>query len=110
MYNYAIQGFATGFCVPIAVLCMWHRIRDVDGLTMVNTVHDSACTEVAQDRVEDLKALAALWGDDTMRYCKEIYGIDFTVPLEVETKIGTHWAGKDCEEHVHVTEPTRKAV
>ena len=38
IYNYPIQGFATGEIIPIALVCFWHRTRDLR-VTIFNSVH-----------------------------------------------------------------------
>lgn len=107
VYNYAIQGFATGFCVPIGVICLWHRTLGDKGIQLINTVHDSVVAELAKSAKKAFTEIVPIaLGDDVLRYCSDIYGVDFIVPLEIETKIGEHWADKEqCETFVEQVMP-----
>ncbi len=93
IYNYPIQSIATADVVPIGVVCLWHRMSSAGMQSfMVNTVHDSAIAEVHPDEVELYKELGEqAFIADTYKYLKDCYGIDWTVPLEVETVLGPFW-------------------
>jgi len=95
VYNYPIQALATAEIIPIALVYLWHGIRE-RGLEsvvhIVNTVHDSAVCEVHPSAVEEFTKLAQ-WAFTTAvyNYLERVYGMDFDVPLGVGLKIGTHW-------------------
>lgn len=96
IYNYPIQSLATADIVPIGVVCLWHRMKS-SGMQsfMINTIHDSAIAEIApgeEQQYEELGKQAFI--DDTYQYLKKCYGIDFNVPLEVETVISENWKDK----------------
>lgn len=100
--NYDIQDLATGEIVPIAVVYLWHRLREagIDELAkIVNLVHDSAPTEVHPSVKEQYKSIAKhAFTHDVYQYLSRIYGIEFDrVPLGVGIKIGEHW-GEGTEE------------
>jgi DNA polymerase I-like protein with 3'-5' exonuclease and polymerase domains len=94
--NYPVQGFATAEIIPIAVVYFWHRSKDLQ-MFLVNTIHDSIISELPpeeQEQFEDLSRQCLI--DDVYFYLSEVYGIDFTVPLGCETKVGDYWSlGKE---------------
>jgi len=92
--NYPIQYLATGEIVPIGCIYMWHEMkaRQMQSI-MVNTVHDSVITEEHPDESEELTTLAEkAFGEDVIQYLNKVYGIDFDVPLELDTETYTHWS------------------
>ena len=92
--NYPVQSFATADIVPIGVVYQWHLIRVADLRSfLVNTVHDSAIGEVHPDEVEIYEAIGEYAHVDLVyKYLKEVYDVDFNVPLEVEAEFSTNWA------------------
>jgi DNA polymerase I-like protein with 3'-5' exonuclease and polymerase domains len=100
--NYPVQALATAEIIPIALVYLWHRIG-VAGLDefmrIVNTVHDSAPTEVHPDYVDHFRTLAKdAFTTDVYKYVERVYGIkEFPVPLGVGLKYGEH-LGEGTEE------------
>ena len=94
--NYPIQYFATGEIIPVAVTMLWHRLRAAEARTyLVNTIHDSAIAEVAPEEGELFDDLAVQsFTTDVYVYLKDVYGIDFDVPLAAEVKMSTNWADR----------------
>ena len=92
--NYPVQSLATADIVPIGVTFQWHLMRVAQMVSfLINTIHDSAIGEVHPEE----KALFAAIGeyahvDLVYTYLKDVYGIDFNVPLEAEVKYGSNWA------------------
>lgn len=100
--NYPIQALATAEIVPVAIVYLWHRIREAgleDKIKIVNTVHDSVPCEIHPDAAEGFKRLAKqAFTADTYHYMSRVYGIEFDrVPLGVGVKIGPAW-GQGPEE------------
>jgi DNA polymerase I-like protein with 3'-5' exonuclease and polymerase domains len=95
--NYPIQYLATGEIIPIAVTYLWHRLREAGAATkIVNTVHDSAIAEVHPSETELYQELVVkAFTDDVYNYLREVYGIDFNVPLEAEVKVQHNWSDSD---------------
>ena len=97
VYNYPVQALATAEIIPIALVHFWYRTRDME-LFIVNSVHDSIICEVPENEIElfgvsVVKALTT----DVYEYLSKVYHIDFTVPLGVGIKMGTHWSEADQE-------------
>ena len=96
VYNYPVQALATAEIIPLAVTFLWQRLKDA-GLqskaSIVNTVHDSAILEVDRDYVEQVQEIAmAAFTTDVYKYMKDIYNIDFIVPLGCGINVAEHWS------------------
>jgi len=95
VYNYPIQALATAEIIPIALVYLWHRIRECkleEHVFIVNTVHDSAPCEVREGKEPEFIDLAKqTFTLDVYNYLDRVYGLDFNVPLGIGLKIGTHW-------------------
>ena len=89
--NYPVQHFATAEIIPIAVAYLWHAMSSMESY-LVNTIHDSVIAELHPDEQEQFReyskhAFCAL----VYHYLKEVYDVEFNVPLGVGCKIGEHW-------------------
>jgi DNA polymerase I-like protein with 3'-5' exonuclease and polymerase domains len=110
--NYPIQALATAEIVPIAVVYLWHRLREagIDHLArIINLVHDSAPTEVHPSVIETYKQIAKrTFTADVYEYLDKVYKMDFSrVPLGVGLKVGEHW-GEGLEESWDVYKDSRE--
>lgn len=93
VYNYPVQAFATAEIIPIAVRSLYERLRGMDGVRLVNTVHDSVIVEADYGAVGAIRdAAIKAFGTDVYSYLTGIYGYDFRVPLGCGITIGTHWS------------------
>ncbi len=94
--NYGIQHFATAEIIPIAITYLWHAMRTMKSF-LVNTIHDSAIAELhpkehKQFQEYSLHAFTTL----VYHYLKEVYNVEFNVPLGIGVKIGKYWGeGKE---------------
>lgn len=93
VYNYPIQAFATAEIIPVALYCLWQRLRGCDGVRFVNTVHDSVILEVDPAQLGRVREAAiSAFGSDVYEYLRNIYGYEFSVPLGCGITAGTHWS------------------
>lgn len=92
IFNYPVQGFATGEIIPIAVVHAWYRLRDLN-VRFVLTIHDSVVLEIGPDvdRTMLRSVLAECFTVDVYRFLKRIYNYDFWIPMGSEIKIGPVW-------------------
>lgn len=91
IYNYPIQGFATGEIIPIALVYFWHRTRHLRVRTFA-TIHDSIAAKVHKDDVEEAMAISKqALTMDVYEFLQRVYNYKFTVPLGVGIKVGSHW-------------------
>jgi DNA polymerase I-like protein with 3'-5' exonuclease and polymerase domains len=98
IYNYPVQAFATAEIIPIVLVAMWHRSKDMQSF-IVNTVHDSVIMELHPDEVEMFHELARqCFIGDTYSIISALYSIDITVPLGTGVMVGTHWGNKEAKQ------------
>jgi len=92
IFNYPIQGFATGEIIPIVLVSLWRKLKDWP-VRIILTVHDSIIMEVREDADMDrLKEIIAhAFTTDVYNFLEEVYGYEFTVPLGAEIKWGDKW-------------------
>lgn len=93
IFNFPVQNLATADIIPIALVCAWYRLRSLGCRSfLTNTVHDSIIGEVAPDEVDTFTRVANVsLTSDCFDYLVRCYGIQFTVPLGAETKLGSNW-------------------
>lgn len=91
--NYPVQALATAEIVPLALVCMWHRLkRSKHDIELVNTVHDSLVAELHPDEQETFNELAKqCMIYDAERMVRLLYGMELYVPLGCGVKIGDVW-------------------
>lgn len=98
IYNYSVQGFATGEIIPIALVYFWHRTRGLP-ITIWNTIHDSIASRVHKDVVEEYKRLSKqCLTTDVYHFLREVYKYEFEVPLGVGVKVAKNWGDTKVEE------------
>lgn len=94
--NYPIQGFGGAEIMGSALTYLYHRTKNIDGITLVNTIHDSVIAEVKPElMVEYSRLVAQSMLDDAYDYCRQVYGIEMTTPLGIGISAGTHWSSKE---------------
>ena len=88
--NYPVQGFATGDIVP---LCLLHIDELLEGLQscIVNTVHDSIVIDVHPQEEEKVISIIESTNKALPELITTRWGINFNVPLLLESKIGPNW-------------------
>jgi DNA polymerase-1 len=91
IFNFAVQGFATGEIIPLILVSVWHRIRDLRA-EIICTVHDSILLEVHPEDLDAVKAILADCFTNTIyTQLKKLYNYDFKTQLGCEIKVGQHW-------------------
>lgn len=107
IFNYPVQSFATADIIPISLVFLWHLMRSHSMRSyIVNTVHDSIIAELRRDEEDLWKQLCKrAFTSDVFVYLQRVYGVAFTCPLGVETKIGTHWGTKEYGEEQYDLDP-----
>ena len=88
--NYPVQSFATADIVPIALLHIEGLLSNMKSC-IVNTVHDSIVIDVHPD--EEKMVIDAI--NNTNKELPNLialrWGVNFNVPLLLESKIGNNW-------------------
>jgi DNA polymerase I len=91
IFNFPVQGMATGEIIPIALVHFWHRIRGT-GIRIVNTVHDSIICEIPPGVRETFEKIAArAMTHDVYTFLREVYKYDMVTPLGTGIKIAQNW-------------------
>jgi DNA polymerase I-like protein with 3'-5' exonuclease and polymerase domains len=97
--NYPVQALATAEIIPAAMVCAWHRMRDMESF-LVNTVHDSIIAEVHPDEVDLWHTIAKqCLITDAYMMMENLYDLHLTVPLGAGVMLGTHWGSKDEQKY-----------
>lgn len=98
VFNFPVQGFATGEIIPIALVYFWHRTKDLR-VEVFNTVHDSIILRLHEDDVEEVKQIMKVsLTTDVYKFLKEVYNYEFRIPLGAGVKVSKHWGDSDTEE------------
>jgi DNA polymerase I-like protein with 3'-5' exonuclease and polymerase domains len=105
VFNYPIQALATAEIIPIALVYLWHRIRErglEEKVYIVNTVHDSAPCEVEPSAaVPFVELVKQCFTRDVYSYLQAVYGLDFKTPLGVGIKMGYRWGSGEGTEALY---------
>jgi DNA polymerase I-like protein with 3'-5' exonuclease and polymerase domains len=94
MKNYPVQGFATGDIVPLVLGKLYRNLKQsvwANQALLINTVHDSVLLDVSSKALYDVAKLVKATMQDAPNYLKEVYGIDFDLPLNVSVDAGPNW-------------------
>ena len=106
--NYPVQAFATAEIIPCAMVCAWHRMKDMQSF-LVNTVHDSIIAELHPEEVEQWHEVARqCLIVDAYSMIEKLYGVALTVPLGAGVMIGTNWANEEAKNSETVYEADEK--
>ncbi len=92
--NYPVQSLATADIIPIALVYMWHRMKEHNVTSfIVNTIHDSIIMEVHPDEQEIIHDLGVdSFTYSVYNYLSSVYGIEFNVPLGIGSKFSEFWS------------------
>lgn len=96
MKNYPVQGLATADIVPMILGKVFRALKNNTYLKnhflMINTVHDSIIFDVYdEDTVTIGVPIVKEIMESAPRYLKELFDIDFDLPLGVDVEIGDNW-------------------
>ena len=102
IFNYPIQGFATGEIIPIAMVLMQRNLPD--GIVMIGQIHDSIKCLVRPDMVDYWRELS-LWAmtKGARQFLRDVYGYDLNVQLGIGAKVATHWSDTKEERSLEYT-------
>lgn len=95
MKNYPVQGFATGDIMALYRGRLYRHVinNPIDGVCMINTVHDSVMFDVKDSSlIHTVKELCDGEAARLPQLLKDLWGIDTPVPFKVECKYGKTWA------------------
>lgn len=102
IFNYPVQSFATAEIIPISVVYLWWRLKDLRSF-LINTVHDSVVCEVHKDEIDEWKAaVKQSFVEDVYNYLDKVYRVKFKTMLGVGFNLGKYWS--DGEEELYEKE------
>lgn len=91
IYNYPVQGYATGEIIPIALIYFWHRTRGKN-IRAFLTIHDSIVSRVHKDSVQEAQEIATkALTSDVYEFLNRVYKTNFKVPLGLGMKVSRNW-------------------
>ena len=88
--NYPVQGFATGDVVPVVLLEINNRLKDLQSC-LVNSVHDSAVIDIHPQEEKEVLNVIDDVNENLDAIINKYYGVKMNVPLLLEAKIGPNW-------------------
>ena len=90
--NYPVQGFATADIVPLACIGIQQLLEEHKTKSLlINTVHDSIVADVFPGEEQRVAFCLNSGCLGVIQRMKDMYNIDFNVPLDVELKVGSNW-------------------
>jgi DNA polymerase I-like protein with 3'-5' exonuclease and polymerase domains len=88
--NYPVQGFATGDVVPVVLIELEERLKDLNSC-LVNTVHDSTVIDIHPEEKETVLQIIEDMNEGLTDLIEQAYNVKMNVPLLLESKIGPNW-------------------
>lgn len=99
IYNFPVQGFATGEIIPIAMVYFWHKTRNLK-VRLYLTVHDSLISNVHKsDTAKAIEIAKECLTTDVYEYLERVYHYTFRVPLGLGVKAGKCWGDNEATEY-----------
>ena len=93
IFNHQIQSLAGAEATPVALVYLYWLTKDIEGIDIVLTVHDSIISEVSQELLpEYCRTVSNCMLDRTYDYLRDVYGIEMYCPLGIGMSAGTHWS------------------
>ena len=92
--NYPVQGFATGDIVPMILGKIFRALLNSNiknDFLLVNTIHDSIIFDSRACVLDLGLELVRTIMENAPQYLKEIFDIDFDLPLKVDVEYGRNW-------------------
>jgi DNA polymerase I-like protein with 3'-5' exonuclease and polymerase domains len=103
VFNYPVQSLATAEIVPIAIISLWKRCKEMGlDVKFVNTVHDSVICYVKDSPIAKhhfTRACELAFTRDVYEHLEMHYGITFNVPLGCGITSGKNWG--EGEEYIY---------
>lgn len=110
IYNYPVQGFATGEIIPIALVYFWHRTRGMP-VRIFCTIHDSIAVKQRHDVADEVAQIAKqALTYDVYEFLERVYHYKFKVPLGLGAKVSRNWGDTKVEVKMDVWPDGREVV
>jgi len=86
--NTPIQSMASD--ITLIKLTELEQAHYLEGIRPIATVHDSILFLVPDDKLELIPNIQSIMEDTGI--FKDLFGVNLTVPLKTDVKVGTHWS------------------
>ena len=97
IYNYIIQGFATGDLMPCTLIDLRKALKGYKSIAVL-TVHDSVLIDVHPSEIDIIPAIVFGCFDNIHKHLKDRFGFESIVNFAYEAKIGDNWLnGKEIK-------------
>lgn len=97
IYNFPVQGLATGEIIPISLVHFWY-LTEGTGIRIINTIHDSVISTVPIDQTEEYERLSKIcFTEAVFGYLLRNYGFDFKCSLGCGIKVSRNWGAAPVE-------------
>lgn len=90
--NYPVQGLGADL-MAIARVSLRNRLKDKQGIKLVNTIHDSIILDFddkQNDPMELVKIVDTCFNDVPKNF-EKLFGTPFNLPMRVECELGNNW-------------------
>jgi DNA polymerase I-like protein with 3'-5' exonuclease and polymerase domains len=94
--NYPVQGLGADL-MAIARVSLSNRLKDKDGVKLINTVHDSIILDY-NEKVWDNNSIVSLVDKcftDVPANFEKLFGTNFNLPMRVECQVGPNWGNME---------------
>jgi len=94
--NYPVQGLGADL-MSLARVSLRNRLKDKEGVLLVNTVHDSIILDFdpkVWDNISLVQLVTNCFNDVPLNY-KKIFGSEFNLPMRVQCEVGPDWGNME---------------
>ena len=94
--NYPVQGLGADL-MAIARVSLSNRLKDKEGVKLINTVHDSIILDF-DPKVWDNNSIVNLVNKcftDIPSNFEKLFGVNFNLPMRVECQVGPNWGNME---------------
>lgn len=94
--NYPVQGLGADL-MAIARVSLRNRLKDKEGILLLNTVHDSIILDYDSkicDNISIVNLVDKCFNDVPANF-KKLFGVDFNLPMRVECEVGPNWGNME---------------
>ena len=94
--NYPVQGLGADL-MALARVSLRNRLKDKEGVLMINTVHDSIMLDFnpkVWDNISLVQLVTKCFNDVPSNF-KKLFGVEFNLPMRVQCDIGSDWANME---------------
>lgn len=94
--NYPVQGLGADL-MAIARVSLRNRIKDLDSVLLVNTVHDSIILDFDSNKNDTLELVKLVdqCFNDVPKNFRKLFGVEFNLPMRVECEVGNDWGNME---------------